>query len=127
LQAADVIVLGSPMYNFGISAALKAWIDLIIRQGKTVDFSVRPPAGLVQGKKLVLITARGGQYTPGTPTAAFDFQEPYLRHVLGVIGLKDITVIHADRQLYGAEIAALSQREVVEQMDRFIGGVAQAA
>jgi FMN-dependent NADH-azoreductase len=126
LQAADVIVLGSPMYNFGISAALKAWIDLIIRQGKTVDFSVRPPAGLVKGKKLVLITAQGGQYTPGTPTAAFDFQEPYLRHVLGVMGLKDITVIHADRQLYGAEIATLSQREAVEQIGNFISGLSRA-
>jgi len=127
LQAADLIVLGSPMYNFGISAALKAWIDLIVRQGKTVDFSVRPPAGLVLGKKLVLIAAQGGQYTPGTPTAAFDFQEPYLRHVLGVMGLKDITVIHADRQLYGAEIAALSRREAAEQLDRVISGLARAA
>lgn len=127
LQAADVIVLGSPMYNFGISAALKAWIDLIIRQGKTVDFSVRPPKGLLEGKQLVIITARGGAYGPGSPTAAFDFQEPYLRHVLGIIGLKQPAFIHADRQLYGEEIAAVSKREASEQIHRAISDLAQAA
>jgi FMN-dependent NADH-azoreductase len=127
LQEADVIVLGSPMYNFGISAALKAWIDLVIRQGRTVDFSVRPPVGLLLGKKFVLITARGGQYAPGTPTAAFDFQEPYLRHVLGVIGLRDVTVIHADRQLYGEETAALSRREASDRIHGVISDLSQAA
>lgn len=121
LQAADVIVLGSPMYNFNISAPLKAWVDLIVRQGRTVDFTVRPPKGLLQGKKVVLITARGGMYGTGSPTAAFDFQEPYLRHILGIIGLTDITFIHADRQLYGAEAAAGSR----EEAQRRIGEVVQ--
>lgn len=127
LKAADVILVGSPMYNFGISAALKAWIDLIVRQGKTVDFTVRPPEGLLGGRKLIIVTATGGQYTPGTPTAAFDFQEPYLRHIFGVLGIKDITVIHADRQLYGPEVAALSQREAVQQMEEVISGLKKAA
>ncbi len=127
LQAADVIVLGSPMYNFGISAALKAWIDMIIRQGKTVDFSVRPPVGLVQGKRLVLLLAQGGQYTPGSPTAGFDFQEPYLRHVLGIIGLKDISVIRADRQLYGEEAAALSRHDALEQIGITVSELSKAA
>jgi len=127
LHAADVIVLGSPMYNFGISASLKAWVDLIIRQGRTVDFSVRPPKGLLQGKKLVVITARGGSYGVGTPTAAFDFQEPYLRHVLGVIGLTDATFIHVDRQLYGAETAALSRHEAQEQIGGVVSGLLEVA
>lgn len=127
LRAADVIVLGSPMYNFGISAPLKAWIDLIVRQGRTVDFSVRPPKGLLQGKKLVVITARGGSYTAESPTASFDFQEPYLRHVLGVLGLKDVTFIHADRQLYGPEPAAAARREAEEQIARRVESLLQDA
>jgi FMN-dependent NADH-azoreductase len=127
LKDADLIVLGSPMYNFGISASLKAWIDLIVRQGHTVDFTARPPVGLLAGKQLILITAQGGQYTPGSPTAAFDFQEPYLRHILGVLGFKDITAIHADRQLYGEETAALSRREATAQIERVISEVSQAA
>lgn len=116
LQAANVIVIGSPMYNFNISAALKAWIDLIVRQGRTVDFTVRPPKGLLLSKKLVVITARGGTYGAGTPTAAFDFQEPYLRHIFGVLGLTDVSFIHADRQLYGPEIAATARQEAKQQI-----------
>ncbi|HEY3859032.1 MAG TPA: NAD(P)H-dependent oxidoreductase, partial [Gammaproteobacteria bacterium] len=85
-----------------------------------VDFSVRPPVGLLGGRKLVILTSTGGQYTPGSPTAGFDFQEPYLRHIFGVLGLKDPTVIHADRQLYGPEVAALAQREAIEQVDRLV-------
>jgi len=127
LIAADVIVLGSPMYNFNISAALKAWIDLIVRQGRTIDFSVRPPKGLLQGKKLVVITARGGNYAAGTPTAGFDFQEPYLRHILGAIGLTDVTFIHADRQLYGEEVAAASRQEAKQQIHALVPTLAAAA
>ena len=115
LFAADLVVLGSPMYNFNISAALKAWIDLIVRQGRTVDFTQRPPKGFLQGKKLVVITARGGNYAAGSPTASFDFQEPYLRHIFGVLGL-DVSFIHADRQLYGPEIAATAQQEAKQQI-----------
>lgn len=123
---ADVIVLGSPMYNFNISAALKAWIDLIVRQGRTVDFTVRPPKGLLQGKKLVVITARGGTYAAGTPTASFDFQEPYLRHIFGVLGF-DVSFIHADRQLYGPEIAAAAQQEAKQLIDARVSELARAA
>ena len=127
LQAADVIVLGSPMYNFGISAALKAWIDLIVRQGHTVDFTVRPPAGLLTGKQLIVILAQGGQYAAGSPTAAFDFQEPYLRHILGVVGFKDITFIRADRQLYGEAAAAQSRAEATEHIVQVVGALSEAA
>jgi FMN-dependent NADH-azoreductase len=127
LFAADVIVLGSPMYNFNISAALKAWIDLIVRQGRTVDFTVRPPKALLLGKKLVVITARGGNYASGTPTASFDFQEPYLRHILGAIGLTDVTFIHADRQLYGEEVATASRQEAKQQIDALVPTLVAAA
>jgi len=127
LVQADLIVLGSPMYNFNISAALKVWIDLVVRQGKTVDFTVRPPKGLLQGKKLVVITARGGHYAAGSPTAPFDFQEPYLRHILGIMGLTDVTFIHADRQMYGEEMAATARHEAAEQIGRVVHELLSAA
>jgi FMN-dependent NADH-azoreductase len=126
LKGADAIVLGAPMYNFGISAALKAWIDLIVRNGHTVDFTVRPPKGLLIGKPLTVIAAQGGQYTQGSPTAAFDFQEPYLRHILGVLGFKDISFIRADRQLYGPEPAAQSRAEAIEKIVETVGTLPKA-
>ena len=127
LQGADVIVLGSPMYNFNISAPLKAWIDLIVRQGRTVDFTVRPPKGLLQGKKLMVLTARGGQYGAGSPIAAFDFQEPYLRHIFGVLGLTDVEFIHADRQLYGPEAAAAARQEAEQRIEKVVESLLQDA
>lgn len=83
--------------------------------------------GLLTGKPLTVIVAQGGQYTPGSPTTAFDFQEPYLRHILGVLGFKDITFIRADRQLYGAEPAAQSRTEAMEQIVRTVSALSKAA
>ncbi len=90
LELADTVVIGVPMYNFGIPSALKAWIDHVVVFGRTVE------QGLFDGARVVIITARGGAYGPGTPRAACDFQEPYLRAVLGLVGLADITFIHAE-------------------------------
>ncbi len=98
LLAADTIVIGAPMYNFTVSALLKAWIDQIVRVGRTVLFGARGPQGLLKGKKVVVLTSRGGSFRPGSPTAQFDHQEPYLRHILGFIGLTDVTFIHAENQ-----------------------------
>ena len=89
LMAADVIVLGVPMHNFSIPASLKAWIDLITRAGKTFSYSDKGPKGLIpEGKQVLAIVSRGGSYGEGTPAFAADFQIPYLRHMLGFIGLK---------------------------------------
>jgi FMN-dependent NADH-azoreductase len=98
LQRADTIVIGSPMYNFAIPSLLKAWIDQIVRVGKTVAYGPQGPKGLLENKKVVVITARGGSYRKDGPTAKFDFQEPYLRHIFGFIGLTDIMFIHAENQ-----------------------------
>jgi FMN-dependent NADH-azoreductase len=99
LEAADEIVIGAPMYNFSISHALKAWIDQVVRFGKTFGYGPNGPQGLLAPKKVVIITSRGGAYGKGTATEAFDFQEPYLRHILGFIGLTDVTFVHAENQL----------------------------
>jgi FMN-dependent NADH-azoreductase len=101
LLAADTIVIGAPMHNFAVTAPLKAWIDQIVRVGRTVLFGAKGPEGLLKGKKVVVVTSRGGSYRPSTPTAQYDHQEPYLRHILAFIGLTDVTFIHAENQKPG--------------------------
>src|SRR6266403_3290376 len=91
LAAADTVVIGAPMYNFTIPSSLKAWIDQVVRLGKTLGYGPNGPKGLLGRKKVVVITSRGSAYRKGTAREAFDFQEPYLRHVLGFIGLTDVT------------------------------------
>jgi FMN-dependent NADH-azoreductase len=105
LRAADTVVIGAPMYNFSIPSLLKAWIDQIVRLGKTVGYSPNGAQGLLARKKVVVITSRGAAYEKGTARGAFDFQEPYLLHILAFIGLTDVTFIHAENQ--GREEAAL--------------------
>ena len=114
LRQADVIVIGAPMYNFAIPAPLKAWIDQVVRVGQTVHFAASGPKGILEGKKVYVITSRGGAFRPGTPTERFDYQEPYLRHILAFIGLTDVTFIHAENQKPGplgetARAAAVAQ------------------
>src|SRR5438445_2095159 len=103
LIQADTIVIGAPMYNFAIPAPLKAWIDQVVRVGKTVLFADAGPQGILKGKKVYVVTSRGGAFRPGTPTERFDYQEPYLRHILAFIGLTDVTFIHAENQKPGAQ------------------------
>jgi FMN-dependent NADH-azoreductase len=103
LRQADTIVIGAPMYNFAIPAPLKAWIDQVVRVGQTVLFGASGPKGILEGKKVYVITSRGGAFRPGTPTERFDYQEPYLRHILAFIGLTDVTFIHAENQKPGPQ------------------------
>ena len=107
VQAADIIVIGAPMYNFTVSSLLKAWIDQVLRMGKTFIYGPSGPRGLLENKKVVVITGRGGAYRKGTPTEPFDFQEPYLKHVLAFIGLTDVTFIHAENQSRAEAAASL--------------------
>lgn len=107
LLAADVIVLGVPMWNLGIPASLKAWIDLIVREGRTFLFTAQGVQSLLPaGKKVYVICARGGAYPDASPAKAFDQQEPYLRAVLGVLGLADIEFICAENQSGDPQAAA---------------------
>jgi FMN-dependent NADH-azoreductase len=103
--AADRHVFSVPMYNFSIPATFKAYIDQIVRVGRT--FSVNPDSsykGLVDGKKVLIITSRGGSYPKDTPYYAYDMQEPYLRLIFGFMGITDIDVIHADNLMGGDEV-----------------------
>jgi FMN-dependent NADH-azoreductase len=127
LRSADTVIIGAPMYNFSISSPLKAWIDQIVRIGKTLGYGPDGPRGLLAAKEVMVITARGGGYEKGTLTEAFDFQEPYLRHVLGFIGLKNVTFIHAENQLReqaATSFEAAKERIIAALADRTMQAVA---
>ena len=90
LLAADHVVISTPVYNYNIPASLKAWVDHIVRKGATLGFDGR---GLVQGKKATVLVASGGVYTEGSPIRDRDIATQYLRLILGVIGIEDVTVV----------------------------------
>ena len=94
--AADVVVIGAPMYNFGIPSQLKAWIDRIVIAGKTFRYGATSVEGLAGGRKIIIASARGGSYGADSGRADFDFQEAYLRHVFGFIGITDIEFVRAE-------------------------------
>jgi FMN-dependent NADH-azoreductase len=121
LLAADTIVIGAPMYNLTVSAPLKGWIDQIVRAGRTVLWSASGAQGVLKGKKVFVLTSRGGSFRPGTPAAQYDHQEPYLRHILGFIGLSDVTFIHAENQKPG-ELAEPSRSAAMEQLQAAAAG-----
>ena len=93
LKAADVVVIGAPIYNFSVPAALKAWIDQICRARETFRYTENGPVGLLDGKRAIVLVASGGVPVD----SPVDFMTPYLRHALGFVGIKDVTVIAADR------------------------------
>ena len=94
--AADVVVIGAPMYNFSITSSLKAWIDRITVAGKTFQYTANGPEGLAGGKRVVIASSRGGVYSQGAPAAGMDFQEPYLRAIFGFLGVTDIEFVRAE-------------------------------
>ncbi|HMM66285.1 MAG TPA: FMN-dependent NADH-azoreductase [Dokdonella sp.] len=108
--AADIVVVGAPMYNFSIPSQLKAWIDRIAVAGKTFRYGDKGPEGLAGGKQLVIASSRGGVYSEGSPGAAMDFQETYLRSVFGFLGVTDIEVIRAE----GVNMSAEHKQQAVE-------------
>lgn len=111
LQAADMLVIGTPIYNFSIPASLKAWIDQVARVGETFRYTESGPEGLLQGRQAFLLLASGG-----TPVGSdIDFASGYLRQVLGFLGIEDVTVIAADRIMQQqAEAVAAAERRIAE-------------
>lgn len=113
LQSADAIVLGVPMYNFGVPVQLKSWIDAIARAGVTFRYTADGPQGLVTGKKVYVALARGGLYRD-TPA---DSQVPYLKSVLGFLGMTDIEFVYAEGLAMGQELAARAFEEAHAQIE----------
>ena len=109
--AADRYVFGVPMYNLNSPSTSKAYIDQIVRPGKTFAVGPNGYEGLVKGKKALFITSSGGSYHPGTPFAAYNFQEPYLRAIFGFIGVTDIQFVVADSMNQGEDAAKLSREK----------------
>jgi FMN-dependent NADH-azoreductase len=119
LVSADTIVIGAPMYNFSIPFPLKAWIDHIVRRSQTFSYGPEGARGLLTGKKVFVITSRAGAYGPGSPMEKADFQEPYLRFILGFVGLSDVTFIHAESQGHDAGDASLAAAG--KQIEQVVG------
>lgn len=103
--AADVIVIGAPMLNFSVPSTLKAWIDRVAQRGRTFKYGPNGPEGLAGGRKVVIVSSRGGVYSEGA-AKALDFQEAYLRGVLAFLGIDDVTVIRAEGLNIGPEVRA---------------------
>jgi FMN-dependent NADH-azoreductase len=109
--AADRFVFGVPMYNFNIPSTFKAYIDQIVRAGKTFAVGPNGYEGLVKDKKALFITTSGGSYPHGSPMEVYNFQEPYLRTIFGFIGLTDIKFVGADSMNQGHDAAKLSREK----------------
>lgn len=120
LLAADYYVFGVPMYNFSIPSTFKAYIDQVVRVRHTFIVSDQGYEGLVKNRKMLIVTARGGSYEPGTPTAQYDFQEPYLRTVFGFIGITDITFVNAENLAMHGETRAQSLANARAALDKMV-------
>jgi len=123
VKAADVIVIGVPMINFGISSQLKNWIDAIAKAGITFKYTATGPVGLIEGKKVYAVLTRGGIYRD----QPHDTQVPYLRQTLGFLGIKDIEFIYAEGLNMGPEAADKGIASAREHIARIADGAAVAA
>jgi FMN-dependent NADH-azoreductase len=120
LFAADIIVIGAPMWNFGIPSSLKAWIDHIARAGRTFKYGASGPESLLPpGKKVFIASSRGGVYSSG-PMEVMDYQETYLKTVLGFIGLHDVMIIRAEGVGKGEEAVKNAMKTAEEQLKEAI-------
>lgn len=115
LKAADVLVVGTPIYNFGIPASLKAWIDLIARARETFRYTPDGPVGLLEGKKAFVVVASGGTKVG----SSLDFATTYLRHVLGFVGIQDLEIVAAERLMSRGDEALA---EATQQLDQLFKG-----
>lgn len=118
--AADIVVIGAPMYNFAIPSQLKAWIDRLAVAGTTFRYTVNGSEGLTGGKTVIIASSRGGFYGPETPIAHLDHQERYLQGLFGFLGITDVRFIRA-------EGVALSVEQRTEAMSRARGEIAKLA
>jgi len=112
LKSADILVIGTPMYNFGVSSALKAWFDHVARAGTTFHYTEKGPEGLMKNKQAYLFMTRGGKYA-GTPS---DLQTPYIRQFLGFLGIEAVEFIFVEGLAMGAE----SGRKAIDAANSYI-------
>lgn len=113
LIAADTLVIGLPMYNFGVPSALKAWIDQVARAGVTFRYTETGPKGLLEGKRAIVAVASGGVEAG----SEVDYATGYIRHVLGFIGITEVEIVAADRLMVDAEASMKAAEEKLESLD----------
>ncbi len=127
IKGSDVIVIGAPMYNFGIPSTLKSWFDYVLRAGVTFSYGEAGPEGLVKGKRAIVILSRGGLYSEG-PAKPMDSQEPHLKTMLGFIGITDVTFVRAEKLGFGPEHREQALHSARFQIEEAVNRqVAQAA
>lgn len=117
LQAADVVVIGAPMYNFGITSNLKSWFDRVLRAGVTFHYTAEGPVGHLGGKRVVVVETRGGFYSEGDGKA-LDAQEPHIRTMLNFIGITDITFVRAERLAISPEARTESLAAAADELKK---------
>jgi FMN-dependent NADH-azoreductase len=115
LAEADILVIGAPMYNFGMASTLKTWFDHVLRARVTFQYTEKGPEGLMKGKKAFVVETRAGLYSEG-PGAALDSQEPHIRTLLGFIGIDDVTFVRAERLAFGPEAAEQAVAQAAAQL-----------
>lgn len=119
VKAADVLVIGAPMYNFGIPSTLKSWFDYVLRAGVTFRYTEAGPEGLMTGKRAIIVATRGGLYSEG-PAKPMDSQEPHLRTMLGFIGITDVTFVYAEKLAFGPEAREASIGEAERKLEELV-------
>ena len=115
--AADILVIGAPMYNFTLPSQLKSWVDRILVAGKTFRYGAAGPEGLAGDKRVIIALSRGGLYGPGAPAAAFEHLESYLRTVFAFIGVTDLEIIVAE----GIQIGPDQRAKSIDEALRAVG------
>ena len=119
LRAADMLLIGAPMYNFSIPTGLRSWFDHVLRAGETFRYGENGPRGLLSGKRVIVVESRGGMYSQG-PAQAMDFQEPYLRQLLGFMGLSDVQFVRVERLGSGGDARATALAGAKSQIEALL-------
>ncbi|MEQ6888445.1 NAD(P)H-dependent oxidoreductase [Halomonas sp. CS7] len=119
LHEHDVVVLAVPMYNLGVPSQLKAWFDRVLRAGETFRYTESGPKGLIEGKRAVILAARGGQYA-GT---AMDSQTPHLKGMLGLIGITEVDVVFAEGLALGETHREAALKEAKQAIEGLVQGL----
>jgi FMN-dependent NADH-azoreductase len=121
LKGVDIIVIGAPMYNFGMASTLKTWFDYVLRAGLTFRYTETGPVGLVTNKRAIVVESRGGLYSEG-PAQGLDSQEPHLRTLLGFIGVTDVAFVRAEKLAFGPEAREQAFATARAQLGRVVEG-----
>ena len=124
--AADVIVIGAPLYNFSVPTQLKAWIDRLAQPGRTFKYSEKGPQGLATGKTVIVVSTRGGVYSTTAGGQAMEHQESYLKTVFGFFGITDVRIVRAEGLSMGEAAKSAAMAAAREQIAAVIAGSEEA-